>query len=353
MYVFMYVCMYVCMYVYICMYVCMYLSFSYVETNSVQFFSSARHCPQASPCCCLPLQRRTLSALGRLDFRSWRIGKFCRTLDDCTGNEDGYFFLANHHQAVFPMVLFGHVVLFCQSWQLFVLQEILKRNPGALQPVFFSGILAFAYNALQHLGIWWRWFCGSNIFERKGPENRNVSKTWTTTCWPFDILTWTFSAYEGCKSWPWFALLIIPEARDLTESQSLICWTFEKVVLFRFLPRPCPSNLYFHTLEDHIFVRTIFFWRRLTIFFEANVWCHFFTECLTKSPRTQTAWAGDARYALVHRLSATHTSFAGNFNMVPGSHGLAPDVLGFHPIKKGGEYWDLGFNHFRYQGWEV
>eukprot|EP00435_Cladocopium_sp_Y103_P033010 s307_g8.t1 len=28
--------------------------------------------------------------------------------------------------------------------------EVLKRNPGALQPVFFSGILAFAYNALQY-----------------------------------------------------------------------------------------------------------------------------------------------------------------------------------------------------------
>lgn len=34
------------------------------------------------------------------------------------------------------------------DWQ--ILQEILKRNPGALQPVFFSGILAFAYNALQY-----------------------------------------------------------------------------------------------------------------------------------------------------------------------------------------------------------
>lgn len=56
----------------------------------------------------------------------------------------------------------------------------------------------------------------------------------------------------------------------------------------------------------------------------------FSTECLTKSPQTQTAWAGDSRYALVHRLSATHASFAGNFNMVPGRH------------------WDLGFNYFRY-----
>ena len=116
-------------------------------------------------------------------------------------------------------------------------------------------------------------------------------------------------------------------------SQSLICWTFEKVVLFDFAQDPAHQIL-ISTLLRITYLWTIFFWRRLTIFFEANVWCHFFTECLTKSPQTQTAWAGDSRYALVHRLSATHASFAGNFNMVPGSH------------------WDLGFNHFR-TCWEV